>query len=50
VSKERFVHINLSRIDKKTCLLSLGARISPRPAELTPVTPYNWPILLPARI
>jgi hypothetical protein len=49
-SKERFAYINLSRIDKKACLLSLGARISPNPAELIPVTPYNWPILLPARV
>lgn len=39
VTKERFLDINLSRIDKRACLRNLGAQVSPRPDEVQPVKP-----------
>jgi restriction system protein len=38
-TKERFLEIDLARVDKRACLRNLGAQISPRPAELLPVKP-----------
>lgn len=39
VTKERFLEIDLSRIEKKACLRNLGAQLSPRPYEVQPVKP-----------
>lgn len=38
-TREKFEEINLARVDKKACLRSLGAQVSPRPAEMLPVKP-----------
>lgn len=38
-TKERFNEINLSRIEKRACLRSLGAQVSPKPDEMIPVKP-----------
>jgi restriction system protein len=39
VTKERFSGIDLTRIDKRACLRSFGAQLSPQPAEMIPVKP-----------
>jgi len=39
VTKERFIDLQLSRIDKKVCLRNLGAQVSARAAEMLPVKP-----------
>lgn len=39
VTKDRFLEIDLSRIDKKACLRNLGAQVSPQPDECVPVKP-----------
>lgn len=39
VTKERFQELDLNRIDKKSCLRNLGAQVSPRASELSPVKP-----------
>ncbi|MGH9828217.1 MAG: restriction endonuclease, partial [Blastocatellia bacterium] len=38
-TKERFSEIDLRRVDKRTCLRSLGAQLSPQAAEMLPVKP-----------
>jgi restriction system protein len=38
-TKERFLEIDLARVDKKVCLRNLGANVSARPAEAQPVKP-----------
>lgn len=38
-TRDRFLDIDLSRVDKKACLRNLGAQVSPRPAEAQPVKP-----------
>jgi len=38
-TREAFLQINLSRVEKKACLKSLGAQVSPRPNELVAVRP-----------
>jgi len=38
-TRERFLDIDLSRIDKKACLRNLGGQLSPRPYEVQPVKP-----------
>lgn len=38
-TKEKFSEIDLSRIDKRVCLRSLGARVSRQPDEAQPVKP-----------
>jgi restriction system protein len=37
--REKFMEINLSRIDKRVCLRNLGAQVSPQPQALQPVKP-----------
>jgi len=37
--KSDFMQINLARVDKKSCLRNLGARVSPQPLEKQPVKP-----------
>lgn len=37
--KAEFLKINLARVDKKSCLRNLGARVSPQPTEQQPVKP-----------
>jgi len=39
VTKERFIELELGRIDKKACLRNLGALVSSRAAELLAVKP-----------
>jgi restriction system protein len=39
VTRERFIELDLGRIDKKACLRNLGALVSSRAAELLPVKP-----------
>jgi restriction system protein len=39
VTTARFKELDLTRIDKKSCLRNLGAQVSPRAAELSPVKP-----------
>jgi restriction system protein len=39
VTKNSFMDIDLSRIDKAVCLRNLGAQVSPRPNEVQPVKP-----------
>lgn len=39
VTKDRFLEIDLSRIEKKACLRNLGAQVSPQPDECVPVKP-----------
>ena len=39
--KATFNDLDLSRIDKKTCLKNLGARMSTRPEELQEIQPYS---------
>lgn len=36
---DRFMEINLGRVEKKSCLRNLGAQVSSRPDELQPVKP-----------
>ncbi len=38
-TREKFLEINLARIDKKACLRNLGAQVSPQPQALQPVKP-----------
>lgn len=38
-TRDKFLDIDLSRVDKKACLRNLGAQVSPRPAEAQPVKP-----------
>lgn len=38
-SREKFMKINLARVDKLACLRDLGAVISPQPHEMRPVKP-----------
>ncbi len=38
-TKDKFLEINLAKIDKKACLRNLGAQVSPRPDELMAVKP-----------
>ncbi|MBX3065138.1 MAG: restriction endonuclease [Anaerolineae bacterium] len=39
VPKDRFLELNLARIDKLICLRNLGAQVSPQPEELQPIKP-----------
>lgn len=39
VTKDRFLEIDLRRIDKKACLRNLGAQVSPSPTEYVAVKP-----------
>jgi restriction system protein len=39
VTKDKFLEIDLSRIDKKACLRNLGAQVSPQPEECVPIKP-----------
>jgi restriction system protein len=39
VTKQRFMELDLSRIDKRVCLRNLGAQISARPGELQAIRP-----------
>lgn len=39
VTRERFLALDLRRIDLRACLRNLGAQVSPRPDELQPVKP-----------
>jgi len=39
VTKDRFSEIDLSRVDKATCLRNLGAQVSRQPDEAVPVKP-----------
>ena len=38
-TRDRFLEIDLRRIDKRHCLRNLGAQVSPRPAEMQAVKP-----------
>lgn len=38
-TRERFLDMDLSRVDKRVCLRNLGAQVSPRPYETQPVKP-----------
>ena len=38
-TKEKFLEINLARVDKVVCLRNLGAQVSPRPEEAVAVKP-----------
>lgn len=38
-TKEKFSELNLSRIEKRSCLRNLGAQVSSRPEEMQPVKP-----------
>lgn len=38
-SGEKFLKINLARVDKHSCLRDLGAQVSPQPQEMKPVKP-----------
>jgi restriction system protein len=38
-TRERFLEIDLSRVEKKACLRNLGAHVSAQPGELQPVKP-----------
>jgi restriction system protein len=39
ITKETFLEIDLSRIDKKSCLRNLGAQVSPAPYECVAIKP-----------
>ncbi len=39
VIRDRFMSINLARVEKRACLKDLGVSLSPRPTELVPVKP-----------
>ena len=39
VTKERFMELDLSRIEKRVCLRNLGAQVSQSPNEMVPVKP-----------
>jgi len=39
VIRDRFIELDLRRIDKRACLRNLGAQVSPRPDEMQPVKP-----------
>jgi len=38
-TRESFLEINLTRIDKRACLRNLGAQVSPQPQAMQPVKP-----------
>lgn len=38
-TRDSFLEINLSRIDKRACLRNLGAQVSPQPQAMQPVKP-----------
>jgi restriction system protein len=38
-SRERFLELDLRRVDKRACLRNLGAQVSPRPADIQPIKP-----------
>lgn len=38
-TRERFLEIDLARVDRKACLRNLGAQVSAQPTELQPVKP-----------
>ncbi len=38
-TRDRFLELDLARIDKRACLRNLGAQVSPHPTELQPVKP-----------
>jgi restriction system protein len=38
-TRENFLEINLTRIDKRACLRNLGAQVSPQPQAMQPVKP-----------
>lgn len=38
-SREKFLKVNLARVDKQTCLRDLGAQVSPQAHEMKPVKP-----------
>lgn len=38
-TRESFMEINLTRIDKRVCLRNLGAQVSPQPQAMQPVKP-----------
>ena len=39
ITRENFLEINLTRIDKRACLRNLGAQVSPQPQAMQPVKP-----------
>lgn len=38
-TREKFLDLDLSRVDKGACLRNLGAKVSPRPAEIQAIKP-----------
>lgn len=38
-SREKFLKVNLARVDRQACLRDLGAQVSPQPHEMKPVKP-----------
>ena len=38
-NRERFLELDLKRVDKRACLRNLGAQLSPRPSDIQPVKP-----------
>lgn len=38
-SRERFLELDLKRVDKRACLRNLGAQVSPRPSDIQPIKP-----------
>lgn len=38
-TREKFMEVNLARIDKRACLRNLGAQVSPQPHAMQPVKP-----------
>lgn len=38
-TRDKFLEINLTRIDKRACLRNLGAQVSPQPQAMQPVKP-----------
>ena len=39
VTRERFLELNLARVERRACLRNLGAQVSPRPSEMQAVKP-----------
>ena len=38
-TRDKFLDLDLGRVDKKACLRNLGAKVSPRPAEILAIKP-----------
>ena len=38
-TRDRFLQLDLRRVDRRACLKSLGAHLSPKPADIQPVKP-----------